>query len=103
MTSFARPSSPPTLKRDYPRATRMVRDATPAGSCAGHCARWLPSTTWKKGEDAAASRTGSGPADLATTPRRRHRGPQNADYPHIPEGRRDHTTPAETLRLHVPD
>jgi hypothetical protein len=25
---------------------------------------------------------------------------KDADYLHIPEGRRDHTTPAETLRLH---
>jgi hypothetical protein len=25
---------------------------------------------------------------------------KDAGYLHIPEGRRDHTTPAETLRLH---
>ena len=34
-------------------------------------------------------------------PRRRHHGHQRRRLPpHTPEGRRDHTTPAETLRLH---
>ena len=48
------------------------------------------------GEDTAASRTGSGPVNLATI----RAAIIDAGYLHIPEGRRDHTTPAETLRLH---
>jgi predicted transposase YbfD/YdcC len=48
------------------------------------------------GEDTAASRTGSGPVNLATI----RAAIKDAGYLHIPEGRRDHTTPAETLRLH---
>jgi hypothetical protein len=51
-------------------------------------------------EDTSASRTGSGPANPGDHPRRHHRGLKDAGYLHIPEGRRDHTTPAETLRLH---
>jgi hypothetical protein len=56
------------------------------------------------GEDAATSRTGSGPANLATI-RAAIRAAiiaalKDAGYLHIPEGRRDHATPAETLRLH---
>jgi len=51
------------------------------------------------GEDAAASRTGSGPANLATI-RAAVITLKDVGYLHIPEGRRDHTTPAETLRLH---
>ena len=47
-------------------------------------------------EDTSASRTGSGPANLATT----RAAIKDAGYLHISEGRRDHTTPAETLRLH---
>jgi predicted transposase YbfD/YdcC len=55
-------------------------------------------------EDTATSRTGSGPANLATI-----RAAiiaaiiaaiKDAGYLHIPEGRRDHTTPAEALYLH---
>jgi predicted transposase YbfD/YdcC len=52
------------------------------------------------GEDAAASRTGSGPANLATIRAAIIAAIKDAGYLHIPEGRRDHTTPAETLRLH---
>jgi hypothetical protein len=52
------------------------------------------------GEDASASRTGSGPANLATIRAAITATIKNAGYLHIPEGRRDHTTPAETLRLH---
>ncbi len=52
------------------------------------------------GEDAAASRTGSGPANLATIRAAIIAAIKNAGYLHTPEGRRDHTTPAETLRLH---
>ena len=52
------------------------------------------------GEDAATSRTGSGPANLATIRAAITAAIKDAGYLHIPEGRRDHTTPAETLRLH---
>ena len=51
-------------------------------------------------EDAAASRTGSGPANLATIRAAVIAALKDAGYLHIPEGRRDHTTPAEALRLH---
>jgi predicted transposase YbfD/YdcC len=51
-------------------------------------------------EDAATSRTGSGPANLATIRAAITAALKDAGYLHIPEGRRDHTTPAETLRLH---
>ena len=46
------------------------------------------------------SRTGSGPANLATICAAIIAAIKNAGYLHIPEGRRDHTTPAETLHLH---
>ena len=52
------------------------------------------------GEDAATSRTGSGPVNLATIRAAIIAAIKDAGYLHIPEGRRDHTTPAETLRLH---
>ena len=52
------------------------------------------------GEDAATSRTGSGPANLATIRAAIIAAIKDAGDLHIPEGRRDHTTPAETLRLH---
>jgi predicted transposase YbfD/YdcC len=52
------------------------------------------------GEDTAASRTGSGPVNLATIRAAITAAIKDAGYLHIPEGRRDHTTPAETLRLH---
>jgi predicted transposase YbfD/YdcC len=51
-------------------------------------------------EDSATSRTGSGPANLATIRAAVIAAIKDAGYLHIPEGRRDHTTPAETLRLH---
>ena len=51
-------------------------------------------------EDSSASRTGSGPANLATIRAAISAALKNAGYLHVPEGRRDHTTPAETLRLH---
>ena len=51
-------------------------------------------------EDAAASRTGSGLVNLATIRAAVIAALKDAGYLHIPEGRRDHTTPAETLRLH---
>ena len=52
------------------------------------------------GEDPSASRTGSGPANLATIRAAIIAALKDVGYLHIPEGRRDHTTPAETLRLH---
>jgi predicted transposase YbfD/YdcC len=52
------------------------------------------------GEDAATSRTGSGPVNLATIRAAIIAAIKDAGYLHIPEGRRDHTTPAETLRLY---
>jgi hypothetical protein len=51
-------------------------------------------------EDTATSRTGHGPANLATIRAAITTALKNAGYLHIPEGRRDHTTPAETLHLH---
>jgi len=51
------------------------------------------------GEDTATSRTGRGPANLATTRVAISATIKDADYLDIPEGRRDHTTP-EPLRLH---
>jgi predicted transposase YbfD/YdcC len=51
-------------------------------------------------EDTSTSRTGSGPANLATIRAAITAAIKDAGYLHIPEGRRDHTTPAETLRLH---
>jgi hypothetical protein len=43
---------------------------------------------------------GRGPANLATIRAAVTAALKDAGYLHIPEGRRDHTTPAETLRLH---
>jgi len=51
-------------------------------------------------EDTATSRTGHGPANLATIRATIIAAIKDAGYLHVPEGRRDHTTPAETLRLH---
>jgi predicted transposase YbfD/YdcC len=55
-------------------------------------------------EDTSTSRTGSGPANLATIRAAVIAAViaavKDAGYLHVPEGRRDHTTPAETLRLH---
>jgi predicted transposase YbfD/YdcC len=51
-------------------------------------------------EDTATSRTGSGPANLATIRAAIIAAIKDAGYLHVPEGRRDHTLPAETLRLH---
>ena len=58
------------------------------------------SATSTFGEDNSASRTGSGPANLATIRAAIIAAIKNAGYLHVPEGRRDHTTPAEALRLH---
>jgi predicted transposase YbfD/YdcC len=51
-------------------------------------------------EDSATSRTGSGPINLATIRAAIITAIKDAGYLHVPEGRRDHTTPAEALRLH---
>jgi hypothetical protein len=51
-------------------------------------------------EDTAASRAGGGPANLATIRAAIIAAIKDAGYLHIPEGRRDHSTPAETLGLH---
>ncbi|MGE5289413.1 MAG: hypothetical protein ACM3ML_19870 [Micromonosporaceae bacterium] len=51
-------------------------------------------------EDTATSRTGSGPANPATIRAAITATIKGAGYLHVPEGRRDHTTPAETLHLH---
>jgi hypothetical protein len=48
----------------------------------------------------AVSPNGSGPANLAAIRGAVIAALKDAGYLHIPEGRRDHTTPAETLRLH---
>ncbi|MFZ0192726.1 MAG: hypothetical protein WAL72_37905 [Streptosporangiaceae bacterium] len=52
------------------------------------------------GEDTATGLTGSGPANLATIRAAIIAAIKDAGYLHVPEGRRDRTTPAETLRLH---
>jgi hypothetical protein len=46
------------------------------------------------------SRTGSGPVNLATIRAAVIAAFKDVGYLHIPEGRRDHKTPAESLRLH---
>jgi predicted transposase YbfD/YdcC len=51
-------------------------------------------------EDTSTSRTGSGPANLATIRAAIIAAIRDAGYLHVPEGRRDHITPAETLHLH---
>ena len=51
-------------------------------------------------EDTAASRTGYGPVNLATIRDAIIAAIKDAGYLHVPEGRRDHTTPAEALSLH---
>jgi hypothetical protein len=50
-------------------------------------------------EDTSTSRTGSAPANLATIRAAVIAAIKDVGYLHITEGRRDHTTPAETLRL----
>jgi predicted transposase YbfD/YdcC len=55
------------------------------------------------GEDASASRTSSGPVNLATIRAAIIAAIKDAGYLHVSEGRRDHTTPAEAIRLHSLD
>jgi hypothetical protein len=57
--------------------------------------RATPSRDVTFGEDAATSRTGSGPANLAAIRTAITAALKDADYLRIPEGGRDHTTPAE--------
>jgi hypothetical protein len=52
------------------------------------------------GEDTATSRTGRGPANLATIRAAIITAIKDAGYLHVPEGRRDHSTHAEALHLH---
>jgi hypothetical protein len=54
-------------------------------------------------EDTVTSRTGNGPVNLATIRAAVIAAIKDAGYLHIPEGRRDHTTPTETLHLHSLD
>ena len=54
-------------------------------------------------EDTSASRTGNGPVNLATIRAAVTAAIKDAGDLHVPEGRRDHTTPAETLHLHSLD
>jgi len=51
-------------------------------------------------EDTSTSRTGRGPANLATIRAAIIATIKQAGYLHVPQGRRDHSTPAETLRLY---
>lgn len=52
------------------------------------------------GEDASTSRTGHGPVNLATIRATVMNALRGNGYHHIPEGRRDHTRPADAARLH---
>ncbi|ASU82430.1 hypothetical protein CDO52_06170 [Nocardiopsis gilva YIM 90087] len=52
------------------------------------------------GEDNSTGRTGNGPVNLATIRAAITAAIKDAGYLHIPEGRRDHTTPTEALHLH---
>ena len=99
-----------TAGRASRQAVYAVTSLTSAEATAGDLAR-LVREQWSIeahhhvrdltfGEDAAASRTGRGPANLATIRAAVIAALKDAGYLHIPEGRRDHTTPAETLRLH---
>ena len=51
-------------------------------------------------EDTATSRTGSRPANLAAIRAAMIAAIKDVGYLHVPEGRRDHATPAEALHLH---
>jgi len=52
------------------------------------------------GENASASRTGSGPANLATIRAAISAALKDAGYLHISEGRGDHATPVEAFHLY---
>jgi predicted transposase YbfD/YdcC len=51
-------------------------------------------------EDHSSSRTGHGPINLATIRATVTNAIKDAGYLHIPEGRRDHTLPADAIYLH---
>jgi len=81
------------LEREPVGPAPIVRRSTPVSSSqasAATCAARVP----------AVSPNGSGPANRATIRAVVIAAFKDAGYLHIPEGRRDHTTPAETLRLH---
>ena len=93
-----------------PSARRAPRQILPSTATARDLAR-LARDHWSVeahhhvrdvtfGEDTSASRTGRGPVNLATIRAAVTAALKDAGYLHTPEGRRDHTTPAETLRLH---
>ncbi len=93
------------------QAIYAVTSLTSAEATAGDLAR-LVREHWSidahhhdvtSGEDTATDRTGSGPANLATIRAAIIAALKDASYLRIPEGRRDQTTPAETLRLHALD
>jgi hypothetical protein len=54
-------------------------------------------------EDAATSRTGSGPANLAAIRAAAITAVKDVGYLQVPEGRRDHPPPPKLLHLHGPD
>jgi hypothetical protein len=72
----------PIVRRNMPVSSSRASAAT--------CAARVP----------AVSPNGSGPANMATIRAAVIAALKDAGYLHIPEDRRDHTTPAETLRLH---
>ena len=78
------------IKATIPQPADQVRHRLRCGSAGGRPPAFDP----------AASRTGHGPANLATIRAAVIAAIKDAGYLHIPEGRRDHTTPAEALRLH---
>jgi hypothetical protein len=51
-------------------------------------------------EDASTSRTRHGPINLATLRAAIITAFRRAGYLHVPEGRRNHTSPAEAMQLH---
>ena len=87
-------TSLPADKLDAADLLKLSRDHWQIENCLFH----VRDVTFS--EDTATSRTGSGPANLATIRAAIIAAIKDAGYLHIPEGRRDHTTPAETLRLH---
>ena len=91
------------LRHRQPDQRAPPRPTWPAWSASTGTSRLI--TIWDTtfSEDTAANRTGSGPANLATIRAAVIAAIKDADYLHVPEGRRDHTTPAETLRLHCLD
>jgi predicted transposase YbfD/YdcC len=88
----------------------LITDLTSADATAADLAR-LAREQWTSeanhhtrdvsfGEDHSTSRTGNGPINLATIREAVINAIKDAGYLHIPEGRRDHITPADALDLH---